>query len=63
MLKHKARQRKPQCCECQRQIPAQEKKIEIELFRYSRHGVGVAHLGRLCQSCHGRLNVVMAAEA
>lgn len=54
-------QRSVQCCECESNIGTEEKKIEIESYRYSRHGV--AHVGRLCAACYGRMGAVMAAEA
>ncbi len=63
MSKQKVTQRTLQCCDCESEIAAAEKKIEIELFRYSRHGVGVTHVGLLCEACHGRMGVAMAAEA
>lgn len=61
MSKQKGTQRTLQCCDCESEIAATEKNIEIELFRYSRHGVGVTHVGRLCEACHG--GMAMAAEA
>lgn len=63
MLNQNNTQRRLQCCECESEIGTEDKNIEIELYRYSRHGVGVAHVGRLCLECHGRMNAVMAAEA
>ena len=56
-------QKKLQCCECQVEAAAQGEKFEIEVYRYTRHGVGVAHVGRLCKSCYALKGLVLAAEA
>jgi hypothetical protein len=52
-----------QCCECESEAAAEGEKFEIEVFRYSRHGVGVAHVGRLCESCFALKGMLFAAEA
>ena len=63
MPKENATPEKLQCCECQVEAAAQGDKFEIEVFRYSRHGVGVAHVGRLCASCYARKGMALAVEA
>ena len=63
MSKQNVTPKKLQCCECQVEAAAQGEKFEVEVFRYSRHGVGVAHVGRLCKSCYASKGLALAAEA
>ena len=57
------RKKNIQCAECKRVMACDERGEEIELFRYSRHGVGVAHVGVVCEMCLSSDAVVIAAEA
>lgn len=39
------------CAQCERPMSPDENGEEVEIFRYSRHNVGVAHVGRQCTLC------------
>ena len=63
MAEHLNRKRPIQCTDCKRVMARDEPCEEIELFRYSRHGVGVAHVGIVCGMCQGNNAAGIAAKA